>query len=640
MNKELRDYQRECIESVIADWQTHRSVVASLPTGTGKTFTALSLLEKYGKPFLFVVPRDFLVEQTVHQAQEMCIPAYGISGKGKIGDSVAPNVIATVQWLNARKGKNLIELLEGKQIKVVILDECHHAIAQSYKFTQETVLNSTDDARCLGLTATLQRADKKPLKLAFNKLSFWLPISYFINRKYLSQIESYLVETNIDVRKVKMDSHGEDFIEKQLVDAVKSTNWKEKAIEKWREVAEGKKTIVFCASVELSKDFVESAKSQGISCEHVDGTTDNADRASIVKRFSSGEVTILSNYGVFTEGFDIPDTECVIMARPTKSQGLYIQCIGRGLRVAPGKEKAIILDLTDSYHTLIQYADIDPPRRIKKLHESVLSDVFTDQFGDQFSIGLVGDYDNSRESAVGTFETGEETIKRLVDLCESGVSWLVLGERAVVNAFNVILILPMTEYAKHVLKDDSKKEEDDGMYCAVLIERKPEGGFTEGHKLIGCSTRLGILDLAIDSAVITAQWQTQGAKWRRQTVSENQADRLKGLGFKGETIASLTRGDASNLLTYIYSCQKLGLPLGDSVSEKQDLPPKPETDGWRGRIYALEKAIREKRITPTAWERNFIDSLYKMLVSNTLNDDRFSVKQDATLNKIFDKYFK
>lgn len=652
MAKELREYQRECIDAVLRDWKEGaRSVVACLPTGTGKTFTALTLLKEYGENFLFAVPRDFLVTQTVKQAQEMGFNVYGVSGKEKSGNKSAPNIIATVQWLNARKGRNIKELLESRDIKVVVLDECHHAITDSYALVQMSILKSNEETKCLGLTATLQRADKKPLRLAFQKLSFWKALSYFINNGFLAKANHYLVETDIDVTTVKMDKDGDDFIEKSMIDAVAySTNWKERTLETWNSVARGKnlKTIVFCANVQLSIEFRDLVRSSGVSCEHIDGTTPKARRAEILEQFAKGEITMLTNCLVFTEGFDVPDAECAIIARPTKSQCLYIQMIGRVFRTAPGKESCTILDITDKHHRLIQYADIDPPKKIVKVCNELLHnniDIFGEKIFefeihcDEFAQNMVEAYDIHGADLM--FNTGEETFKRLIDLTSTGVSWRVFGNRAIVNGDNLLIVLPVEEYTKYLLKDVGYvPNEDEKDSYAVLDVKREDGVLTGKFECIGISDALTVMDIAIDNTIIKKQWQNEDAAWRYQKVSNKQASILSKLGFNEEVIMRLKRGDASNLITYIGACKTLEMPLCDKLVSQLDETDKSDShdDDWKSKIFKLEDLVNRVIINPNAFERNFILDVAKKIRMGFLRQSAWTVKRDQTLNQIYSKY--
>jgi superfamily II DNA or RNA helicase len=119
-------------------------------------------------------------------------------------------------------------------------------------------------------------------------------------------------------------------------------------LKEWKEKAEGKRTIVFAINVEHSKQIIQCYTEAGIPAEHLDGTTPADERRAILRRFESGKTMVLSNVGIATEGFDLPAIECCQLVRPTKSLALYLQMVGRALRPAEGKDRAIVLDHSDS----------------------------------------------------------------------------------------------------------------------------------------------------------------------------------------------------------------------------------------------------------------------------------------------------
>ena len=121
----------------------------------------------------------------------------------------------------------------------------------------------------------------------------------------------------------------------------------------WREKGYGKKTIAFCAGVEHAHRIAEDMTQLGVRAVAIDGKTQN--RESLLKAFQKGEIDVITNYGVLTEGFDDPTVECILMARPTTSPLVYNQCIGRGLRIAPQKSTCIIIDIIDRGAHQLQY---------------------------------------------------------------------------------------------------------------------------------------------------------------------------------------------------------------------------------------------------------------------------------------------
>lgn len=168
----LHPYQNEIVSAVYAQWKQHTSTVFCIPTGTGKTRTALNIVKN--QRFLFVVHRDYLIDQTLNELNSGDVTVR--SGKRKTGNS--PSVIATIQWLSAQN--NLTKLLDERPFDVLVIDEAHHTVADSYQFLVKKFEEYNPQAKIVGMTATLQRADNVPLKEVFHSLAYFKPIKFFV----------------------------------------------------------------------------------------------------------------------------------------------------------------------------------------------------------------------------------------------------------------------------------------------------------------------------------------------------------------------------------------------------------------------------------------------------------------------------
>lgn len=536
----LRDYQRECKESVLDSLQHHQRVMLSLPTGTGKTKTALSIAEN--KKFLFIVHRDFLATQS---AQAFNKPIAIRTGKHKKGD-LALNCIVTMQWLQA---KNNLEKLPT-DYELIIVDEAHHAIADSWQATINKLLEANISAKLLGMTATLQRPDKKPLSAVFEHLAYFKPINYFVEKGWLAPVTAHAFECDIDTSRLSVSRSSGDYVaNNQLLAAVQVSNWREVILQAWQEHASSKKTIAFCASVNHSLQLAKAFNDNGIVAAHIDAETPQIERDRIEHGFRTGAITVLCNVAIYTEGYDVPDAECAIMARPVRSQLYYMQCVGRVLRPAPNKH-AIVLDMTDSRHTLVQFGDLDPAQTFKSTRDLLAVKGYSGAFFDGFVLSL-----NQRLGLL-QFERGYDVYAHAISLLRNNkLAWGVFGERALLQTGNgEFLVLPA--------KDVSGCTSD---YRCILY--KPNQ-----IKVLGDSDALAILERAVDYA---EQYATQlsdaTAQWRFDAPSQNQISTLtERFKLSREAMEGVSKGQASLLISYLIVCGALKMPIGGEYQAMQD----------------------------------------------------------------------
>lgn len=203
----------------------------------------------------------------------------------------------------------------------------------------------------VGVTATPIRADGQGLKVAYEKVSATFDIRYLVKAKYLVPPRWLAIQTGISLEHVatRRGADGEsDFVTKQLADVFETDNCFELVVESYRKYAAQRQAIAFTATVDGAYRLADKFKDAGISAEAADGATNKQDRSQILQRFRKGEVDVLCNVGLYTEGLDVPEVSCILNVRPTKSDGLYLQMIGRGLRIADwaGKHDCVILDFS------------------------------------------------------------------------------------------------------------------------------------------------------------------------------------------------------------------------------------------------------------------------------------------------------
>ena len=350
----LRPYQKAAVASVVARYRANeRRMLLYLPTGAGKTVIATHIIEALRDGFglgraLFVAHRREILDQTVRTLQQH-LPALRVEVEQgeRSAEGDADITVASVQSLLRRKDR-----YDPKAFDLIICDECHRALAPSW----DQVISyfwSQAGARTvlLGMTATPRRSDGRSVLEFFGEAAFEISRTDLEDLGYLVPMQYFTVQG--DLRLDQVQQSGGDFQVAALSRVMDSPAHRALAVKAWLEQGAGKKTLVFCSGVEHARHLAEDFRGIGVRAELIDGKT--KEREQLLQRFRSGDIQVLTNYGVLTEGFDEPSVTCILMARPTTSPLVYTQCIGRGLRCSPGKSSCTIIDLVDRSTHQLQY---------------------------------------------------------------------------------------------------------------------------------------------------------------------------------------------------------------------------------------------------------------------------------------------
>ncbi|MBA0087758.1 MAG: DEAD/DEAH box helicase [Acidobacteria bacterium Pan2503] len=241
-----------------------------------------------------------------------------------------------------------MSLLQPDEFSIVVVDEAHHAVAPSYRriFDHFGLLEPSVSRYLIGFTATPRRGDKQGLGEVFEEVCYARDMREMIAERYLCPITGWRVDTDLSLDNVKV-RHG-DFIESQLARVVNMPLRNSLLVKAYRDFAPGRRAIVFCVDVAHAKDVHRAFAEAGIRAAPVWGELSRDQRRSTLAAFSAGEIDVVTNCNVLTEGFDEPRVDCVIMARPTKSKLLYAQMVGRGTRLHPGKRDLMVIDVADN----------------------------------------------------------------------------------------------------------------------------------------------------------------------------------------------------------------------------------------------------------------------------------------------------
>lgn len=531
----LRPYQREAIDAVRRDWRDgHRAVLGTAATGLGKTQIMLGLITEElaaGGRALILSHRQELVFQPLQRLAE-----FWPEWKRRAGAVMAEYdecdrtiVSATVQTLCSEK--RLERLLWAGPITHLVIDEAHHSIADSYVAVYERLLQANPRMLALGLTATPIRADGKGLRQIFSRESFHYDIRWAIQHGWLVPPRWLAISTGISLAGVQV--RAGDFIGKQLADVFETANCFDLVTETHRKYADGRQAIAFTESVDGAYRLAEAFRRAGIRAEAADGTTNKEDRARLLEGYRAGQLDVLCNAQLFTEGVDLPACSCLHMVRPTRSDGAYIQMVGRGLRLAPGKEDCLILDYCPA-----------EARNICMLGDVLGVEVRKEAYVDENApIGEVaGGFTFDSRGVKWLRGDPAEIISRELDYLEispfswhkSADHWLTLGLGEGADGLErTLAITPPDAQGRHSLwlicKDRERRRED--------AEVVADGAFEQ------------ISDQAEE---IIGRWASQvlvrkQRQWRRQPASDSQRHFALSLGCWQEGIS---KGECAERITH------------------------------------------------------------------------------------------
>lgn len=343
----LRPYQQDCLQSLARRYLAgQRRLLVSLPTGTGKTvvFSQFPRYFRMKRRLLVLAHRRELLDQALakfHAANHEV--TVGVEQAARAAGD-AQVVVASVQTLQGKR----LQALAPDEFYLVVVDEAHHAVAPSYKriFDHLGLLAPGTSKMLVGFTATPRRGDGRGLGEVFQEIAFSKGIEEMIRDGYLCPIGGWRVRSDVDLDGVR--TRAGDFVESSLAAAVDNAPRNDLLIGAYRKYAPGSRCIAFCVNVEHAKNVAAAFRRAGLRAEAVWGAMAPEARTQVLDSLSKGEIDVVTNCNVLTEGFDEPSINCVLMARPTRSLTLYVQMVGRGTRLHPGKQGLTVIDIADN----------------------------------------------------------------------------------------------------------------------------------------------------------------------------------------------------------------------------------------------------------------------------------------------------
>lgn len=338
---ELRPYQQEAKDAIFDQWTSGvNKTLLVLPTGCGKTIVFAKVTEdcvRNGDRVLILAHRGELLEQAadkimqttglhcaVEKAEQSCLGSW---------------FRITVGSVQSLMRETRLARFPEEYFDTIIIDEAHHCISDSY----QRVLGHFPEAKVLGVTATPDRGDMKNLGQVFESLAYEYTLPKAIKEGYLSPIKAVTIPLRVDLTGVGVQSG--DFKAGDLGTALDP--YLEQIASEMENYCREKKTVVFLPLVKTSQKFRDILTSHGFQAAEVNG--ESQDRAEVLRDFAAGRYDVLCNSMLLTEGWDCPDVDCIVVLRPTKVRSLYCQMVGRGTRLAPGKDHLLLLDFL--WHT-------------------------------------------------------------------------------------------------------------------------------------------------------------------------------------------------------------------------------------------------------------------------------------------------
>lgn len=346
----LRDYQSRLVAAIREHWGAgRRRVLAVLPTGGGKTETAIDIIRDEATPstrVLIIVERKPLAVQWAARLKRHGFDYVGLLQADNTIRLAAPIIVATAQSLRSRGCP------EG--VTLIVIDESH-----IWHKTHDDVLGRLPDARVLGLTATPLR---EGLGLRFDTLAVGSTIAELQAEGSLVRAR-YFAPTQAEIERAleQVAIQAGDFHGSQLSKAMRNKAVIGDVVSTWQRLGEDRQTIAFCVDKQHARDMADEFQTAGVAAEVMLDDTSDEDRAKLIEDFEARRLRILVSVGVLSIGFDSPIASCAIMARPTLSLGLYIQQGGRVLRPYPGKPDALVLDHAGNVLRHGRLEDFTPP---------------------------------------------------------------------------------------------------------------------------------------------------------------------------------------------------------------------------------------------------------------------------------------
>ncbi|KAF1993421.1 P-loop containing nucleoside triphosphate hydrolase protein, partial [Amniculicola lignicola CBS 123094] len=575
---QLREYQEECIQSVLSYLEKgHKRLGISLATGSGKTVIFTHLIDRIpsvgdASQALILAHRRELVEQ----AARHCTLAYpdkhvDIEMGNHQASGAADITVASIQSIMSG---DRVSKFDPARYKLVLVDEAHHIVSQQYlDLLEHFGLRHPADWTAVsapvlvGVSATFSRFDGRKLGSVIDHIVYHRDYVDMIEENWLSDVIFTTVEIKADLTAIRPGANG-DFQTGALSKAINTDATNEIAVRSWMAKAkERKSTLVFCVDLSHVSNLTAKFRQYGIAAQFVTGDTPKKTRSARVDAFRNGEFPVLLNCGVFTEGTDIPNIDCVLLARPTKSRNLLVQMIGRGMRLHKGKENCHIIDLVASLSTGVvstptlfgldpaeivenatndEMMELKDRKEIEKRREEAVAEAQTERIARQIPGTITfTDYDSVHDLLADA--SGDRYIRKI-----SEFAWVGTGDGRFVlttNSGHYLLIKPGQSPGSgtggFVVKFYRKLPHSVKSKSPYATPRIVAEGESFEHAVHAADT--------FGAEIFQHVFIAKNKGWRRSPASQAQIDFLNK--FRPEedklTIRDITKGKAGDMITRI-----------------------------------------------------------------------------------------
>jgi DNA repair protein RadD len=366
----LRPRQKTFVDRSVAALEAEGNTLSVAPTGAGKTVMFSAILGRLvgdgDQKALVLAHRDELTAQNRSLFEIMnpkistsVFDATTKSWDGQVTFSMVPTL---------SRDDNLATM---PHIDLLVIDEAHHAVADTYQKIIKAAKEKNESCRVLGVTATPNRSDRRGLIEVFSNVGDQIWVGELIRSGHLVPPRTHIMDVGINEKLLKLRRDGAEFDMEAAAEVLNQRPINEAVVEHWLDKAKGRPTVVFCSTVDHARDVSQAFEAEGIKTAFVYGDLGSSQRERELAKFQTGEVSVIVNVAVLTEGWDHPPTSCVILLRPSSAKSTMIQMIGRGLRTVDAgkysgvtKTDCVVLDFGRScwvHGTIEQDAMLDNP---------------------------------------------------------------------------------------------------------------------------------------------------------------------------------------------------------------------------------------------------------------------------------------
>ncbi|KAI5837632.1 P-loop containing nucleoside triphosphate hydrolase protein [Morchella snyderi] len=635
---QLRAYQEECIRAVLEHVSLgERRLGISLATGSGKTVIFTQLIERLTHPTrpttatqtLILVHRKELVEQAAshcrrhypHLTVEIEMATAHASGTADITVASIMSVVS-----GERIGK-----FDRERFKLVLIDECHHAVSKGYlKCLEHFGLAEArggaagvgvggfgaDTPVLVGVSATMSRFDGLKLGKVLDRIVYHKDYMDMIADNWLSPCKFTTAQTHVDLSDVR-DAGTGDFNLSDLEHAINTKETNNVTVRSWLQKASNpddrRSTIVFCVNIQHVNDLCDTFRAHGIDARPITSNTLLQVRRERLEEFRAGKYPVLVNCGVFTEGTDIPNIDCVLLARPTKSRNLLVQMIGRGMRLFAGKTDCHIIDMVGvlkrGIATVPTLFGLDPdelidelsPEQLKRLKEKREREAEKRQQELQLRRQREEEAAAAAREAAGVHFTDYGNVFDLLKDARESNHIRRLSQYAWVTISAGKHVLPLK--GGHYLKILREKDGLGRVGTFILIEHTKLPPELTGAKTFLSNKRVvmecadSLADIIQGADTLAGKRQARNillhnAPWRKRPASESQISFLEKFKDKYTIPDGLTTGQAGDIITKLRHGSLT--ELEKRKKQQQRVWLKDEKDRARDEKAQLKARMREE----------------------------------------------